>query len=76
MKKLIISAVMGALVATGAYAKEPPVDVNKSAKNASDGVGGAFSQIGKVIGPAVGKAESGVRGKGQSGGKKSDKAGK
>ncbi len=76
MKKLIFSTVMGVLLAASAYAKEAPVDVNKSAKNASDGVGGAFSQLGKVIGPAVGKAESGVRGKGQSGDKKSDKAGK
>ncbi|HEY6096018.1 MAG TPA: hypothetical protein VIU93_13800 [Gallionellaceae bacterium] len=76
MKKLIISVVMGVLVAASAWAKEAPVDVNKSAKNASDGVGGAFSQVGKVIGPAVGKAEAGVRGKGKSGEKKSDKAGK
>ncbi len=76
MKKLIFSAVMSVLVAASAWAKEAPVDVNKSAKNASDGVGGAFGQLGKVIGPAVGKVDSGIRGKGQSGGKKSEKAGK
>jgi hypothetical protein len=78
MKKLILlTAVgLGMLVAAGARAKDAGVDVNKSAKQASNAVGGMMGQIGKVISPGVGKVESSLDGAKNKDGKKSDKAGK
>lgn len=78
MKKLILLTVAGLSVvaAAGAWAKDAGVDVNKSAKQVSNVLGGAMGQVGKAIAPGVGKVESSLDGAKTKDGKKSEKAGK